>query len=58
MILPFRLRRLCHVNVGSIQHILNKNPIPRRRIVYHYVCDGSDQLTVLDNRAARHECGQ
>ena len=33
------------------KHILNKYPIPNRRIVYHNVRDRAHQLAVLDNGA-------
>ena len=35
-----------------IQHILNKNAVPRSGIVDEDVCDSSDKLAVLDDRAA------
>ena len=37
-----------------VQHILNKNPVPRSRIVHQYMGHGAYQLTVLNNRASAH----
>jgi hypothetical protein len=41
-----------------VQHILDENAVSRSGIVYHYVRYRSDELAVLDDRRARHECGQ
>ena len=38
-----------------IQHIFDENPVPLRRIADKDVCDGADELSVLQNRAAAHE---
>ena len=58
MILPFvlcrRLQRACHIR----QHIFNKDPVPDSRIIYHNVRHRADELAVLNDGAARHECGQ
>ena len=37
-----------------LQHILYKNPIPLLRVVHEHMRHGSDQLSVLNNRAAAH----
>ena len=53
-----RLRRSLLWHLRRVQHILNENSVPRCRIVYHNVRDRADELAVLDNGAAAHECGQ
>ena len=37
-----------------VQHILNKNPVPRSRIVHQHMGHGAYQLAVLNNRASAH----
>ena len=37
-----------------IQHILNKNPIPSRRIIYQHMRHRSNELPILNDRAAAH----
>ena len=37
-----------------VQHILDKNPVPRSRIVHQHMGHGAYQLAVLDNRASAH----
>ena len=37
-----------------VQHILDKNPVPRSRIVHQYMGHGAYQLAVLNNRASAH----
>ena len=55
MILPFVLRcQIAHL----IQHILNENTVAHGRIVYEDVRHRADELTVLNDGAAAHECGQ
>ena len=58
MILPLflcrRFRRVCHIG----EHILNENAIPRGGIVDHHVGHCADQAPVLNDGAARQECGQ
>ena len=49
---------LCRQLARLIQHIFNKYTVSRFRIVDEDVCHRADQLAVLDDRAARHECGQ
>ena len=62
MILPFHfdfaLRRPRLWHLRRIQHILNENAVPNRGIVDHHVGDRSDQLAVLDDGRAAHECVQ
>ena len=41
-----------------IEHILNKYPVPFGRDCHENVSNCSDELAVLDDRAARHECVQ
>ena len=59
MILPsvlLRRPRLGHLR--GVQHILNEYSIPRCWIVDENVGDRPHELSVLDDGAARHECGQ
>ena len=37
-----------------VQHILNKNPVPRSRIVHQHMGHSAYQLAVLNNRASAH----
>ena len=41
-----------------IQHILNKYAVSGGRIVDQHVGDGTDELAVLHDGRAAHECGQ
>ena len=54
--LPYilRLRRLCHGHLYGIEHILNENSVTRGGIVDEDVRHRSDELSVLDDGAARH----
>ena len=59
MILPFCVRSalprcLRHV----LRHILNKDPISRGGVIDENMRHRSDNLAVLNDRAAAHECGQ
>ena len=47
-------RRHGHID----EHIFDEDSISRCRIVYKNVCYCSDELAVLDDGRARHECGQ
>ncbi len=38
-----------------VQHILDKNPVPRSRIVHQHMGHGTYQLTVLNDGTSRHE---
>ena len=58
LILPFILRRLFYRNARGPQHILNENSVSRGGIVDEDVRDRSDELTVLNDGAARRECDQ
>ena len=51
-----RRPRLGHLR--GVQHILNEYSIPRCWIVDENVGDRPHELSVLDDGAARHECGQ
>ena len=44
--------------LARIQHIFNENSVSHAGIVYHNVCDRADELSVLNDGAAAHECGQ
>ena len=39
-----------------LQHILNKNPIPLPGILHQHMGHRPDELPVLDDGAAAHEC--
>ena len=54
----FVLRCLRHGDIRGIEHIFNENSVARRRIVDENVSDGTDELAVLNDWAARQECGQ
>ena len=38
-----------------VQHILNKNPVPRSRIVHQYMGHRTHKFSVLQNGASAHE---
>ena len=40
------------------EHIVNKDAVAGGRVVDHDVGHGSDELAVLDDGTAAHECGQ
>ena len=54
-ILPFPLSCL-HRHIAD--HIFNKDPIPHARIIYHNMRHRTDEPSVLNHRAAAHECVQ
>ena len=58
LILLFSLRcqRLGHLR--GTQHIFNEDAVAAGGVADHHVGDGADKLTVLDDRATAHECGQ
>ena len=58
MILPFQLRCFCHGHSCGIEHILNKNSVPRGGVADQHVRDRADELAILDDRAAAQVCGQ
>ena len=39
---------------SRVQHILDKDPVPRSRIVHQHMGHGAYQLAVLNNRASAH----
>ena len=41
-----------------VYHILDKDPVPRGRIVDQHVGDRTDELAVLNDWAAAQVCGQ
>ena len=47
------LRESCF-SPRRVQHILDKNPIPRSRIVHQHMGHGAYQLAVLNNRTSAH----
>ena len=53
-----RLRRLGGRRLRRAQHIFNENAVARGGIVDEDVCHRADELAVLNDWAARHECGQ
>ena len=57
--MPFILRRLgiCFL-ISGVQHIFYEYSVSLGGVCDHNVCDRADELAVLDNRAAGHECGQ
>ena len=70
MILPFSfagvgdvapysfLRRFMYGRLRGVEHIFDENSVACRRVVDQYVRHSSHELAVLDDRGARHECGQ
>ena len=55
--MPFVLelsRKVAHL----CEHIFNEYSIPHGRVVDEDMGDGADQLAVLNDRRAAHECGQ
>ena len=52
-LLPPRHRRFCRG-----EHVFDKDSVAHAGIVDHHVGDRADELTVLDDWATRHECGQ
>ena len=38
------------------KHLLNKHPIPFRRVRYKHMRHGPDDFSILQDRAAAHEC--
>jgi len=57
-VLDCLLRCFCHGDICGIQHIFNENSVPRGGIVDQHVRDRSDELAVLNDGRAAHECGQ
>ena len=53
-----RCRQFIASLLARINHILNKNAVALGGVCHHHVRYRSDKLAVLDNRAARQECGQ
>ena len=40
---------------GSLQHILDENPVTPGRIIHQHMGNGTDQFAILDNGATAHE---
>ena len=53
-----RFRQFIASDFARTQHILDKYTVSLGGICHHNVRDSADELAVLDNRAARHECVQ
>ena len=53
-----RRRQFIASHLARIQHILDENSVSRGGIVYHNVGNRADELAILNDRRARHECGQ
>ena len=49
---------LCYGATGSRKHIFNEYSVTNSWIVYHNVGHRTDQLAVLNDRGAGHECVQ
>ena len=47
---------LCFELSCRIQHILDKNPVPSRRIIDQHMGHRTHQFSVLDDWTAAHEC--
>ena len=58
MILPFKLRRLRHGHLRSVEHIFDEDSVAACGVVYKHVGHRAHELAVLDDGGARHECGQ
>ena len=56
--MPFLLRCLCHGHARCAKHIFDENAVARCGIVDENMRHSTDELTVLDDRRAGHECGQ
>ena len=41
---------------GGIQHIFDEDPVPRGGIIYQNMGHSADELAVLEDRGAGHEC--
>ena len=54
MLLPFLRYQIAHL----IEHIFDEDAISRGGVADEDVGDGADELSVLDDGAAAHECGQ
>ena len=52
------LRRVLQGGLCGVQHIFDKNTVTRRGVVDENVRYRTHQLAVLNDGAARHECGQ
>ncbi len=52
------LRRFLYGRLRGIEHIFNKYPVACGGVADEDVGNGPHDLAVLDNGAARHECGQ
>ena len=53
-----RIRQFIASHLTRAEHILYEYSVPLGGICYHHVGNCADKLSVLDNRAAAHECGQ
>ena len=53
-----RPRQFIASHLTRIKHIFNEDAVALGRLVDGDVGNGADELTVLDDGRARHECGQ
>ena len=53
-----KLRCLCRGHLRCGEHIFNKNAVAFRGVAHHNVRDRADELAVLNDGGAGHECGQ
>ena len=56
MLFPLRCPR--HRHLHGVEHILDKDPVPRGGIADQHMRDRADKPPVLNDRDAEHECGQ
>jgi len=54
LLLPFLRDQIAHL----IEHIFDEDAISHGGVADEDVGDGADELSVLDDGAAAHECGQ
>ena len=52
------LRCLRHRDICCVQHVFDKYAIPSGGIIYEHVRHRADELAVLNDGRAAHECGQ
>ena len=54
----FQLRSFLSLSAQPLmlKHLLNKHPIPFRRVRYKHMRHGPDDFSILQDRAAAHEC--
>ena len=50
--------RLLQRDVGGREHVFDENAVSDGGVIDEHVGDGTNELAVLYNGAAAHECGQ